>query len=250
MSAVRAPIARGCVMGGNLSLRQRQILEFIVQFTAEHDYPPTIREIGTNVGISSTSVVNYNLNKLEGMELLTREREVSRGLSLNRGALAGAGVNAAAAPAPVLKLENGRRNGRKESADRFSVPLLGYIAAGLPIGVEAVDAQNAEEFIEVASDLLGARENLFALRVRGDSMIDASVLNGDIIILRQQTTANNGDMVAAWNVAREETTLKHFYQRGNRVELRPANPNYEPITLPADQVRINGKVVTVIRVYN
>jgi repressor LexA len=239
-------------MGGNLSQRQRQILEFIVKFTAEHDYPPTIREIGTNVGISSTSVVNYNLNKLEGMDLLTREREVSRGLSLNRGALAGAGVSAAAAPAPapILKMENGRRSGRKESADRFSVPLLGYIAAGLPIGVEAVDAQNAEEYIEVASELLGARENLFALRVRGDSMIDASVLNGDIVILRHQTTANNGDMVAAWNVAREETTLKHFYQRGNRVELRPANPNYEPITLPADQVRINGKVVTVIRVYN
>ena len=239
-------------MGGDLSQRQRQILEFIVKFTAEHDYPPTIREIGTNVGISSTSVVNYNLNKLEGMDLLTREREVSRGLSLNRGALAGAGVNATAAPAPapILKMENGRRNGRKERADRFSVPLLGYIAAGLPIGVESVDAQNAEEFIEVASDLLGARENLFALRVRGDSMIDASVLNGDIVILRQQTTANNGDMVAAWNVAREETTLKHFYQRGNRVELRPANPNYEPITLPADQVRINGKVVTVIRAYH
>ena len=118
-------------MGGDLSQRQRQILEFIVKFTAEHDYPPTIREIGTNVGISSTSVVNYNLNKLEGMELLTREREVSRGLSLNRGALAGAGVNATAAPAPapILKMENGRRNGRKERADRFSVPLLGYIAA-------------------------------------------------------------------------------------------------------------------------
>lgn len=236
-------------MGVTLSPRQRQILEFIVQFTAEHDYPPTIREIGTSVGISSTSVVNYNLNKLEGMDLLSREREVSRGLTLNRSELARLGVTGA--PAPVVKVDGGRRgNGRKEGANRFSVPVLGQIAAGLPIGVEAVDARNADEFIEVAGDLLGARENLFALRVRGDSMIDASVLNGDIVILRQQTTANNGEMVAAWNIAREETTLKHFYQHGNRVELRPANPNYEPIFLPADQVRINGKVVTIIRVYN
>ena len=246
-------------MSGDLSQRQKQILEFIVRFTAEHDYPPTIREIGANVGITSTSVVNYNLNKLEGMALLTREREVSRGLSLNRGELARLGVagDEPVVPAPLVDHENGWRNGGSQerrsdrsTGDRFRVPVLGYIAAGAPISVEPVDAQHADEWLEVAGDLLGARDNLFALRVRGDSMIDASVLNGDIVILRHQNTANNGDMVAAWNVAAEETTLKFFFQRGNQIELRPANPSFQPIHLPAAQVRINGKVVTVIRTFN
>ena len=188
-------------MSGDLSQRQKQILEFIVRFTADHDYPPTIREIGASVGITSTSVVNYNLNKLENMELLTREREVSRRLSLNRTALARFGVAAhePVAPAPLVNGENGRSKSRTDdrsngsersgsertNSDRFRVPVLGHIAAGMPIGVETVDAQHAEEWLEVAGDLLGARDNLFALRVRGDSMIDASVLNGDIVILRQ-----------------------------------------------------------------
>jgi SOS-response transcriptional repressor LexA len=148
-------------MAENLSTRQRQILEFIVQFMAEHHYPPTIREIGVNAEISSTSVVNYNLNKLETMGLIARDKEVSRGLSLRWEELGRIGlpVDAAAMPAPaprVLKAENGRRNGRRERAERFNVPVLGQIAAGRMIAVETVDAQNAEDYVEVARTFVGS----------------------------------------------------------------------------------------------
>jgi len=213
----------------SLSERQRKILNFIVGFTEEHDFPPTIREIGETVGISSTSVVNYNLTKLEEMELLTREREVSRGLSLNRPKLVEMGLI---------------------SARRFRIPVLGKIAAGTPIQVDARDSSNPEDWIELAEGLLGANDKLFALRVQGNSMIDASVLDGDIVILRQQDTADDGDMVAAWIEGDEETTLKFLFREGRNVRLQPANPSpdYAPIIRSADKVRINGKVVSVIRV--
>lgn len=243
----------GGVMAEALSARQIEILRFIAKFTAEYQYPPTIREIGTSVDISSTSVVNYNLNKLESLGLILRRREVSRGLSLNYDELARQGVASmigAMPPASASKAENGRRNGRKERSSPYSVPVLGHIAAGSPIGVAMVEARSADEFVDVAASLVGERENLFALRVRGDSMIEDSVLDGDIVILQQQATANDGEMVAAWNIPQEETTLKRFYRRGNEVELKPANPQYKSIILPADQVLINGKVVAVIRHYH
>lgn len=233
----------------SLSERQRKILGFIVDFTEINDYPPTIREIGEKVGISSTSVVNYNLGKLEGMELLTRQREVSRGLRLNRPKLADMGLIdvevSTPPPPPVRRMED------EVPADhRLRVPLLGKIAAGDPIRVDPFDAGNAEDWIELAEGLLGASQNrLFALRVQGNSMIDASVLDGDIVILHHQETANDGDMVAAWIEGDEETTLKFLYREGRNVRLQPANPNpeYKPIIRPADKVRINGKVVSVIR---
>ena len=213
----------------SLSERQRSILNFIVVFTQSHDFPPTIREIGETVGISSTSVVNYNLAKLEEMDLLTREREVSRGLSLNRPRLVEMGF--------LLP-----RN--------FRVPVLGKIAAGIPIQVDPRDSSNPEDWIELAEGLLGASDKLFALRVQGNSMIDASVLDGDIVILRHQDTADDGDMVAAWIEGDEETTLKFLFREGRNVRLQPANPSpdYSPIIRSADKVRINGKVVSVIRV--
>jgi repressor LexA len=232
----------------SLSDRQRRILGFIVDFTEEHDYPPTIREIGEQVGISSTSVVNYNLTKLEDMNLLTRQREVSRGLSLNRNKLADLGIfGGDGTSASVATLPNRRPNG--ESMGRVLIPILGKIAAGTPIQVEAIDTNAAEDWIELAEGLLGSNQPLFALRVQGDSMIDASVLDGDIVILRHQNTADDGDMVAAWIDGDEETTLKFLYREGRNVRLQPANPNpqYEPIIRPADKVRINGKVVSVIR---
>ena len=238
-------------MAEALSARQIEILRFIAKFTAEYQYPPTIREIGNSVDISSTSVVNYNLNKLESLGLILRRREVSRGLSLNHDELARQGVASMIGVAlPASKVENGRRNGRKERSGPYSVPVLGYIAAGSPIGVAMVEARLADEFVDVAASLLGERENLFALRVRGDSMIEDSVLDGDIVILQQQATADDGEMVAAWNIPAEETTLKRFYRRGAEVELKPANPQYKSIILPADQVLINGKVVAVIRHYH
>ncbi|MEZ4735899.1 MAG: transcriptional repressor LexA [Caldilineaceae bacterium] len=229
-----------------LSARQKNILEFIVAFIQEKEYPPTIREIGEKVGISSTSVVNYNLAKLENEELITRERDVSRGLSVNWPKLLKLGFTKEAkqeipahpplTPVAIQML--------------LKIPVLGHIAAGEPIQVEAIDPTHAEEFVELAQGMLGSPENLFALKVRGDSMIDASVLDGDVVILRHQETAQNGDMVAAWVEGDEETTLKYLFREGRQIRLQPANPNYQPIIRPAEKVRINGRVVSVIRMLN
>ncbi len=233
-----------------LSARQRNILDFIVSFIQEKEYPPTIREIGEQVGITSTSVVNYNLAKLEDMHLLTRQREVSRGLSLNRPKLADMGITGGNGNNGTLKMGAPRSMGNEVvDSRRVRVPILGKIAAGNPIQVEALDPAGAEDWIELAEGLLGANQQLFALRVQGDSMIDASVLDGDIVILRHQNTADDGDMVAAWIDGDDETTLKFLYREGRNVRLQPANPNpqFKPIIRPAEKVRINGKVVSVIR---
>lgn len=232
----------------SLSDRQRRILSFILDFTQKHDYPPTIREIGEKVGISSTSVVNYNLTKLVDLELITREREVSRGLSLNRARLAELEL----LPEEAVEIQGTVHRGNGESqgaAPRFRVPVLGKIAAGAPIQVNPREASNPEDWIELTEGLLGDEDRLFALRVQGNSMIDASVLDGDIVILRHQETADDGDMVAAWIEGDEETTLKFLFRQGPNVRLQPANPNpeYQPIIRPANKVRINGKVVSVIR---
>ncbi len=228
-----------------LSVRQKSILEFIVSFIKEKEYPPTIREIGEKVGISSTSVVNYNLAKLENESLISRERDVSRGLSVNWPKLMTLGFapnqpkSAASAPRnPITPLP------------MLQIPILGHIAAGLPISVETIDPANAEEFVQLAQGMLGSPEKLFALKVQGDSMVDASVLDGDIVILCHQETAQDGDMVAAWVEGDEETTLKYLYREGKEVRLQPANPSYQPIVRPADKVRINGRVVSVIRMLN
>ncbi len=236
-----------------LSDRQVNILEFIISFFREHKFPPTIREIGEKVGISSTSVVNYNLTKLEEEELLVRYKEVSRGLSLNWPRLVEVGIVGEEQPNPMAaSMAAGPTNKRTREFDRLRVPVLGRIAAGEPIQVEPRDAVNPDDWIEIAGGLLGNEDQLFALRVRGNSMIDASVLDGDLVILRHQDTANDGDMVAAWIEGDEETTLKYLFREGKNVRLQPANPNpdYRPIIRPAEKVRINGKVISVIRVLN
>jgi repressor LexA len=232
-----------------LSERQKEILRFIISFFKDNRFPPSIREIGERVGISSTSVVSYNLKKLVEEDLLERQPDVSRGLSVNWARLHELGLADATdlesltAEAPPLRNGNGFHT-------VVQVPILGRIAAGEPIRVEGRDANNPEDVIEMAEALLPNRDRLFALRVKGDSMIDASVLDGDIVILEQQETADDGDMVAAWIVDEEETTLKYLYREGPNVRLQPANPNpvYQPIIKPAEKVRINGRVVSVIRV--
>jgi repressor LexA len=203
----------------DLSNRQEAILGFINNFLRENGYPPTIRDIGKAVGISSTSVVNYNLNILEREGLVARDREVSRGLRL-----VGEGA---------------------ESADIISLPLLGRIAAGDPIPVPG-DA-TPEDHLELARGVLRDEEDLYALAVQGESMIDALVNDGDIVVMKHQEVAENGDMVAVWLRDREETTLKKFYHEGNRIRLQPANPTMQPIYASPSDVEIQGKVVMVIR---
>ena len=203
-----------------LSERQQRMLDFIRDFIEQHSYPPTIREIGEGVNISSTSVVNYNLNKLEEAGLLERSKEVSRGLRL--------------------------LDGDGQFAPVRAVPILGPIAAGQPITVFPESVESAET-LDLATDVVGRAQEVYALRVQGDSMIDALVDSGDLVILTHQKTANNGEMVAAWLKDREETTLKYFFLEGSRVRLQPANPTMSPIYAHASNVEIQGKIMMVIR---
>jgi repressor LexA len=210
-----------------LSERQQKILEFIRRFTLENEYPPTIREIGAAVGISSTSVVNYNLNILQREGHILRSKEVSRGIRL--------------------------REGLKELASGHivKVPLLGRIAAGLPIPVPDSDfSPLAGESVELTRDIVKEEEGVYALEVRGDSMIDALINDGDIVVMKHQQEANNGDLVAVWLKDEKETTLKRFYHEGSRVRLQPANPTMEPIYVDASNVEVQGKVIVVIRQIN
>jgi repressor LexA len=236
----------------NLSERQRKILQFIVNFVNENEFPPTIREIGEQVGISSTSVVNYNLAKLEELGLISRRKEVSRGLALNwerlnelSPSLASALTPASSAPMPAVR--HTTTNGNNFLSSMMRIPVLGAIAAGQPIQVEPHAPETTDDWLELPEGVIKSRGPLFALRVKGDSMIDASVLNGDVVILRQQETANDGEMVAAWIEGDEETTLKYLYREGRNVRLQPANPAFAPIIRPSSKVRINGRVVYIIR---
>lgn len=209
-----------------LSERQERMMVFIRKYMGTEGRPPTIREIGKAAGISSTSVVNYNLNKLEESGYIARNREISRGLRL-----VGKGSELV-----------------KGFADLIAVPLVGRIAAGEPIHLPGIgDRPFGDETIELTRDIVSEPENVFALQVKGDSMVDASVHDGDVVVLRSQRVANNGEMVAAWLTDREETTLKHFYRENGHVRLQPANPNYEPIYVDADKVEIHGKVIAIIR---
>lgn len=207
-----------------LSERQNKILEFLKSFTLDNGYPPTIREIGKAVGITSTSVVNYNLDALQRAGYIYRDRTVSRGIRVAEG------------------LQEMAR-----TINLVRVPLLGSIAAGEPLRVFA-DAADSDETIDLPRDFVPtAEKDIYALKVQGTSMIDALINDGDIVVMRHTNTANNGDMVAAWLVDQEETTLKRFFHEGNRVRLQPENQTMQPIYVAPDKVEVQGRVVTVIR---
>ncbi len=211
-----------------LSTRQERILEFIREYHAEHDYPPTIREIGKAADISSTSVVKYNLERLQEKGFINRNKDVSRGLRLIDGGPAGAPEAVAAHVMPI--------------------PKYGIISAGTPIGAFGQQENPfSGETLNLPQDLVPAGGDLYALQVKGDSMIDALVYDGDWVVIQHQQTAQPRDMVVAWIKDREETTLKYYYPEGAMVRLQPANPAYQPIPVPADQLEIQGKVVLVIR---
>jgi repressor LexA len=217
-----------------LSKRQQNMLKFMFRYMEEKRFPPTIREIGEACDIKSTSVVNYNLNKLVSAGYLERSNKVSRGLRL-------------IAPIP------GVTSKRRVRADMFvkKIGIVGHIAAGQPISLPDDIGHHVDEddIIDVPIMLLNGYDEaeVFALKVQGDSMIDAMIQDGDIIILRQQSTANNGDMVAAWLPDDNETTLKHFYKEEDQIRLQPAHPTYDPIYVHASNCEIKGKVLSVIR---
>lgn len=217
------PFARGRKTMKDLSPKQTQILEFVREFLDEKDYPPSIRDIQIGCGISSTSVVDYNLRKLEEKNLIKRDREVSRGIELL-----------------------GNRGRRPRTID---IPVLGAIAAGMPIPVPSSDrwAADVDDMITVTEDMVRGRENVFALRVKGTSMIEDLIDDGDIVFLEPARTAANGDRVAVWLKDKGEVTLKRFYHEGNRVRLQPANSTMQPIYTDPDNVEIQGRFITSIR---
>ncbi|HJR81224.1 MAG TPA: transcriptional repressor LexA [Anaerolineales bacterium] len=211
-----------------LGERHHKILEFLQEYQQENKYPPSIREIGLRTGISSTSVVNYYLDQLEKRGMIERDRKISRGVRLS---------------------------GSNISADTLRVPMLGRIAAGLPLpeleaGVSYM-TDNESNAVEIARSLLPAKEkgeNLFALEVKGDSMIDAMINDGDIVVLKPATDARNGEMVAVWLPRDNEATLKYFFKEKDRYRLQPANPTMKPIFVKkSEPLEIKGKVVMVIR---
>jgi repressor LexA len=226
-----------------LSERQKNILAYIQEYVAEFRRPPTIREIGSAVNISSTSVVNYNLTKLKERGLLERDAEVSRGLRLTDKVAETTGQARQAVSQVAQKVGTAVSN-------LFRVPLVGNIVAGSPIEVGNGDfsVYDEEDGIELSTSMLpGRHDDLFALRVSGDSMIDAMVNDGDIVIMRQENDARNGDMVAVW-LSDDTTTLKYFYREANnKIRLQPANPTMEPIYVDQEEVQVQGKVMMVLR---
>ncbi len=205
-----------------LSARQEKILECIQFYLERFGYPPTIREIGQYTDISSTSVVNYNLNVLQRDGYIARDKTVSRGIRL---------------------VEHSPQ--RPSSLRTITVPLLGHIAAGQPIDVPE-GAYTSEDVIEVPRDLV-PDEKVFALKVKGTSMIDALINDGDTVIFKPAVEAHNGEMVAVWLTDRDETTLKRFYNEGSRIRLQPENSTMQPIYVDPAVVQIQGKVVAVVR---
>jgi len=222
----------------SLSERQAKILGFIREFMQDRGFPPTIREIGEKVGISSTSVVNYNLDQLEKKKLIQRDRRVSRGLRLIEPD-EGHDVEPVEPEVPS----------RREARDVLRIPLVGRIAAGKPVPIPEASADFSlfDETVELAYSMLSDPTEIYALQVQGQSMIDALIDDGDIVLMRRQDYADNGDMVAALLLDSNETTLKRIYREKDRIRLQPANPTMEPIYVDPDNVRVQGKVVMVIR---
>jgi repressor LexA len=197
-----------------LQSRQKRTLKFIKQYIAQHNYPPTCAEIRAGLALNSTSMVHRDLAALEQEGYLKRTPGVPRGLRLNQ-----------------------------PDDGTFTIPLLGTIVAGEPLGF----GDPMHEALKLTSDIVRPQEGLFALRVKGDSMIDALVNDGDIVVLKHQKEARNGDMVAVRLIDRDETTLKHFYRENGHVRLQPANPTMEPLFVHPSLVEVQGQVVAIVR---
>ncbi|MBW8009892.1 MAG: repressor LexA [Chloroflexi bacterium] len=213
---------------GELKDRHKKILDVLERYQNTVGYPPSIREIGKETGITSTSVVNYYLNQLEDWEFIERDRKVSRGLRLTK---------------TIKSIID----------EMIQIPLVGMIGASEPVPVPGSDFNyyDPESSIDVARSLLPKSDQgnqLYALEVDGDSMIDAMVNDGDIVIMKYTQEARDGEMVAVRLTDKEETTLKFFYRENGHVRLQPANPSMEPIIIEdPSTVMIQGKVVLVIR---
>lgn len=204
-----------------LSERQRSILEFIETQMRERGYPPSVREIGAEVGLTSPSSVHAHLATLQRYGYLERDPSKPRAIKVSWDSTSGA-------------VDVERRPVRH-------VPLVGDVAAG----TDVLAQEHIEETLPMPADLTGEGD-LFMLTVRGDSMIELGILHGDYVVAKVQQTANNGDVVVA-GIPGEEATVKTYRSAGARTILVPANSSLEPMEFPADEVTIYGRVVTVMR---
>jgi repressor LexA len=202
-------------MAKNLSARQRRILEYINRHIEEKGYPPTVREIGEAVGLRSSSTVHGHLKALEAQGHILREAALTRAIRV---------------PESETSLSRLRQ--------MVSLPLVGRVAAGQPILAD----ENVEERYSLPKDWVSG-DGCYMLRIKGDSMIEDGILDGDLVIVRPQQTANNGETVVG--MIGDEATVKRFYRENNRVRLQPANSSMDPIF--ADDVTILGRVVGVVR---
>lgn len=203
-----------------LTGKRREILDFIAAQLRERGYPPSVREIGEAVGLTSSSTVHTHLTTLQRQGYLRRDPTKPRAIEVRYDANSGAAIE--------------RRPARH-------VPLIGEVAAG----TDVLAQENVEELLPLPEEFTGEGQ-LFMLKVRGDSMVDAGILDGDYVVVRQQPVALKGDIVVA-GIPGDEATVKAYGRRGHNVVLTPANPSMQPMTFPASDVQIYGKVVTVLR---
>jgi repressor LexA len=198
-----------------LTKRQREILDYLNDFIQQHGYAPSLEEIGRRFGLSSLATVHKHLTNLQEKGFIKRAWNRSRSVELMPTRTGGRAVE---------------------------LPMLGYVAAGVPI-----EAVAGTETIAVPEDLVGRRDT-YVLRVRGDSMIDEQIRDGDFVVVEDRRTADNGEMVIAL-LGGAEVTMKKFYRDANRIRLQPANPAMQPIVVDPHQVQIQGVVVGVMRKY-
>lgn len=207
-----------------ISDRQKSIINFIDRFLSDNGFPPSIRDIQKGCRISSTSVVDYNLKILEERGVIERHADVSRGIRML-----------------------GRENGPEGPV---GIPVIGMIAAGQPIPVPAPDTWDVaavSETMEVPRDLVAGREGVYALKVKGQSMVDALIDDGDVVLLQNVAAVQNGEMAAVWLKGDKEATLKKVYVEGDRVRLQPANSTMQPFYADINDVQIQGRVIGVVR---
>ncbi|MCH7747069.1 MAG: transcriptional repressor LexA [Acidobacteria bacterium] len=198
-----------------LTKRQREILDYLGEFIEQHGYAPSLEEIGRRFGLSSLATVHKHLSNLQDKGFIRRAWNRSRSVEL----------------VPT------RMGGRA-----LDLPLLGYVAAGAPI-----EAVVSHETVTVPEDFVGARDT-YVLRVRGNSMIDEQIRDGDLVVIEDRQTAQNGEMVIAL-LEGSEVTLKKFYRENGHIRLQPANDAVAPIIVRADKVQVQGVVVGVMRRY-
>lgn len=201
-------------MSSGISKRQEQILEFIKTQIKTTGYPPSVREIGKAVGLKSSSTVHNHILQLEQKGLLKRDPTKTRA---------------------IIPIENEPSDLMTES---INLPVVGNVAAGSPILAD----QNIEEYLPVPVNFVGSGSH-FILKVKGESMIEAGIMDGDYLIIRQQTNANNGEIVVA--IVEDEATVKRFYKNDGYIELKPENSSMEPMIF--DDVQIAGKVSGLLR---